>query len=127
MSKLKCLCGHTIVDQANNLRYKADFLPDQNREDFWTDIVNIIKDFNDAKEKGEKENWMKENFTVPPYPIDLPDQEMIWDLIHNSFVDKTRTMFQCETCGRILIQEKGSERFITFKPDNDDWTNLLNP
>jgi hypothetical protein len=29
MSKLKCYCGHVIVDQANNLSYSADYLPDE--------------------------------------------------------------------------------------------------
>lgn len=58
MSKLYCVCGHVIVDQRNNLPYKAKFLPDENEEAFWSAIINIIKSFNDAKDKGEKENWL---------------------------------------------------------------------
>jgi hypothetical protein len=125
MSKLKCHCGHTISDVSNNRPYKADFLPDENREDFLNDIVKIIKSFNDAKESGQRDNWIKENFTVPPYPTDLPDQEMIWDLIHNSFIEKTGTMFQCDSCGRILIQRGQTDNFTSFKPETKDFKEML--
>lgn len=125
MSKLSCYCGHVIADQANNLSYRADYLPDESSEDFSRDIVYIIKSFNEAKDTGQRENWINSNFTVPPYPTDLSDQEMIWDLIHNSFVDKRGAMFQCESCGRIWIQRGHSESFISFKPESDDWKGIL--
>jgi hypothetical protein len=126
MSKLKCNCGHVIADQANNLSFRADYLPDRSSEDFSHDIIEIIKSFNQAKDSGQKENWINENFTVPPYPTDLPDHEMVWDLIHNSFIEKTRTIYQCESCGRIWIQRGLTDNFISFKPETKDWQGILN-
>lgn len=126
MSKLKCSCGYVIADQKNNLAYKANYLPDRSREDFSQDIVRIVKSFNEAKDNGQKKDWISENFTVPPYPTDLPDHEMIWDLIHNSFIGKTATIYQCDACGRILIQRGRTDNFISFKPETKDWQGILN-
>ncbi len=126
MSKLKCNCGHIIADQSNNLPFRADYLPNKSSEDFSRDIVKILESFNQAKDNKQKDNWISENFTVPPYPLDLPDQEMVWDLIHNSFVEKTGTIYQCDVCGRILIQRGHTDNFISFKPETNDWQGILN-
>ncbi|MFN7494903.1 MAG: hypothetical protein ACK5RG_18415, partial [Cyclobacteriaceae bacterium] len=88
-------------------------------------IVNVIKSFLDAKEKGEREQWMQSNFRIPPYPTDLPDQEMIWDLIHDFQVSVRRTIFQCNNCSRIWIQRGHDEMFVSFTPDSDDAKNIL--
>lgn len=126
MSKLKCNCGYIIADQAYSLSYKADFLPDSSREDLWKKIVETLKLFNEAKDKRQKEEWMNKNFSVPPYPTDLPDHEMVWDLIHNSFNELTRAIYQCESFGRIWIQQGRTENFISFMPETNDWKGILN-
>ncbi len=32
MSKLKCICGHNIVDQTDFLSYKAEYFSDEDNE-----------------------------------------------------------------------------------------------
>ncbi len=44
MSKLRCLCGHVIVDQTDYLPYKAYFIADEDEEDFFHTCPKKMKE-----------------------------------------------------------------------------------
>lgn len=126
MSKLKCKCGHIIFDQSDNLPYKGYLLPDTKFDDIFSDAIENIDKLAEATKTNKRLEWIKTNFNVPPYPIDLKDSSMIHDLLSNKFIDSMKTIFECENCGRIAIQLGHTEYFKFFNPETDDTIGILN-
>ena len=125
MGKIGCKCGSTIVDQADNLSYKGDIIPDSGQEEIFDKLADLIDTYVEAVQEGKKEEWMKVNGLTPPYPQDLSASSMINDLFYNFYLDKTKEIFQCENCGRILIQNGKSQHYVSFKPETEEWKDML--
>lgn len=125
MGKIGCKCGSTIVDQADNLNYKGDIIPDSGHEEIFDRLYDFIDTYVEAVEAGKKEDWMRVNGLTPPYPQDLRASSMINDLFFNFYLDKTKEIFQCENCGRILIQKANSQHYVSFKPETEEWKDML--
>ena len=124
MSKLGCKCGHTIVDQEDSLSHKAQLIPDKCFDEFFDRIELAIKELIEATKNGKREDWIKKNFSVPPYPMDLREEQMIDDIFGNYYFDLSKDVLQCEKCGRIYV-EKENNRFISFLPEDDNWKDIL--
>ncbi|MCA0133943.1 hypothetical protein [Winogradskyella alexanderae] len=124
MGKLKCKCGHIIVDQTDNLEYKGYVLPDTLVDDVSINLTNNIDSLIESLKKGNKTDWIKKHFQVPPYPMDLKESSMIHDLLNVS--DKTQEIFECENCGRIAIEFGNTNQFRFFTPESDDTRGILN-
>jgi hypothetical protein len=124
MSKIACECGHIIVDQTDYLSYKGDIIPDIFQELLFEKLNTGIVTFIDAIKNGQKEKWIKETF-LDSYPLDLDNSNMISDLFYMYYSDHKRIIYQCENCGRVLIQKGKSDHFASFKPESDDWRNIL--
>jgi hypothetical protein len=125
MSKLKCVCGHVIVDQTDHLPYKADLIPDKSYDKFMDSVESDLSGLLKVKNDMEKQEWIKNTFFVPPYPTDLKDSEMISDVLSKHYMTHFKTIYQCEDCGRIFIQKCKTDQFISFKPENDEWRGIL--
>ncbi len=100
MSKLKCSCGHIIIDQADNLKYKAYLLPDIVVDSVSNIFTTIIDSLIDALDAGTRLEWIKNNF-LPSYPKDLKNSSMIHDLISDDLIEKSKDIFECEKCGMV--------------------------
>jgi hypothetical protein len=124
MSKIGCICGHTIVDQTDYLNYKADLVPDVVGEFLFEKLYAVIDSLIDAIKHGQREKWIKENFD-DSYPLDLTNSSMISDLFTRYYIDQTRGIYQCENCGRILIRIGKTSHYSCFKPESDNWRNIL--
>ena len=124
MGKLKCKCGHIIVDQADNLKYKGYILPDVYVDDVSDNLTNNIDSLLTAIKNGKRLEWIKNNFDIPPYPTNLKESSMIHDSLN--IIDKTQVIFECENCGRIAIQIGQTNEFKFFSPDSDENKGLLN-
>ncbi len=100
--KFQCKCGYLIVDQTDNLSFKAYTYPDQSQEALFNAIDNIF---------------------TSPTPVDMTQRDRMVDDI----VSPTggRTIYQCADCGRIhIVLDDGS--IASFKPEsNATPTNLL--
>jgi hypothetical protein len=123
MSKIRCTCGHSIVDQTDNLPYKAYFFRDSDHDSYY-DYTDEIGSFIESIKNNKREEWIT-NYFPGPYPTDEPDAFVIADIItfkQRKFISE---MYQCENCGRVLIQ-KGSENiFPVFKPEDEHYEALL--
>lgn len=124
MSKLECICGHTIVDQSDGLHYKGHVIPDVVQEPLFEKLYGIIDSLIDAIKNDQREKWVKDNFQGS-YPLDLQNSSMVQDLFTRHYIDQTRDIYQCENCGRILIQVGTSHDYATFKPELGNWKNIL--
>lgn len=126
MAKLGCICGHTIVDQTDNIPYKGHILPDTSIEKTWEEIANKIDTLIDSIQSNRKLEWIKQNFTVPPYPTDVSDSSMIYDLLSTSLSKSTQDIFECENCGRIAIEIGQTNHFRFFRQDEEGERGILN-
>jgi|SRR6266508_477093 hypothetical protein len=117
MSKLGCLCGAVIYDQTDNLPYKGKILRDQHTEQFYDEMLVRVNAFVAAIREGRREEWLASQMSALN-PIRLSDDEIIHDLIFAFFLRYSLDIYQCETCGRIWIQEHPtSNHFRSFTPD----------
>ena len=126
MGKLKCICGHIIVDQTDNIPYKGYLIPDNQINNVHENISSGISELLDSKNDEERMEWIKKNFFVPAYPTDMKDFEMINDLISKHINGKTQSMFECENCGRIAIEVGQTNTFEFYKPENEAVNQILN-
>lgn len=123
MGKLKCKCGHIIIDQTDNLKYKGHILPDIFVDDVSFNLTDNIDSLLDAIKNGKRLEWIKKHFEVPPYPTDIKESSMIHDLLN--LVDKTQDIFECENCGRIAIELGQTNHFEFFRPESDNTKGIL--
>jgi hypothetical protein len=127
MSKLSCLCGHLIADVTDNIPYKGYILPDTLLDKISTSLTASIDSLIHAIKEDKRLEWIKNHFSVPPYPTDLNDSSMIHDLFSSMLIDSKQDIFECEHCGRIAIQIGQSNRFHFFSPDSKHTKGVLNP
>ncbi|TKD54273.1 hypothetical protein [Flavobacterium sp. ASW18X] len=125
MGKLRCICGHNIVDQTDNISYKGYILSDTCVDEVSDILTDNIDSLIEANNKNERLDWIKKNFIVPPYPIDLKDSAMIHDLLSSKLIEKTQDIFECEKCGRIAIQVGLTNKFSFYNPDSDKSKGIL--
>lgn len=124
--KILCICDHAILDQTDDLPYKAYVIPDKLMEEFLEKPIKAYDSFKEAVRNGERKKWI-DNYFGPQYPQDLPDDSIADEILGSLYANAMKTMYQCEKCGRIFIQKGESHRFTIFKPefDNEDWRNIL--
>ena len=120
MSKLLCLCGHMIVDQSDYLPYKADLISDQDNEIFFQSVVNAIEKFIKSWKQGTLSELYDDEF-VEVYVKEGKVGDYINDVIAAGYAAYSRTIYECEQCGRIWIQSKDkNEQFFPYWPEEDE-------
>ncbi len=113
MGKLLCKCGHLIIDQTDALPFKANYVRDQDVEDRYKQFEDV-KSFLSAIKKGEKVFWIQ-NFYGKDYPTDIDDASIIHDLLLR---DECK-IFECSSCGRLLVQQWGANSYFSFYPEDE--------
>ena len=119
--KIRCECGHIIVDQTDDLPYKAHLIPDTQMEHLFEGTTEL-SDFIEAIGKGKRSEWIEKKFGED-YPKELSNSTILSDLIMSKL--KTRNMYQCERFGRVLI-EKSAGAFEFFNPEGEEGKDILN-
>lgn len=94
--KMRCECGEIISDQTDQLPYKAHFIPDQD----WDDVCDTINQIIGAVAAGS---------------MTVDDAQMA---VLNVHLAKSRTMYQCSKCGRLLVQDAKRNMNI-YAPTSD--------
>jgi hypothetical protein len=116
MSKLSCECGHIIVDQTDNLPYKAHFIRDQNIKRTFT-IYDKVEDFLSALKTNKRNEWIDAHFGKD-YPKNLTDSSIICDLIVGSRLEST--IYQCEKCLGLLVLKGNKNAYRYFSMKDED-------
>jgi hypothetical protein len=124
MSKLGCVCGHIIRDQADNLPYKGTLIPDQNFNVYYDEILETVGAFVKAVRNDTDKEWITQHFGTEYAALTLDDTSIISDLLAKFFVDFSLTIFQCENCGRIHIEGE-NHFFHSFAPDDTESRDVL--
>lgn len=121
---MRCLCsyGHLVVDQTDDLPYKArvsrDKLEWQGQEAF----AQAAAAYLDACLKGQRDLWLQQRYGEV---ISLTDEQVFLDLL--SHVDEHHlSLYQCPKCGHLWLQNRHNlASFLEFVPEHDK-TDALN-
>ncbi|QBD79419.1 hypothetical protein EPA93_26900 [Ktedonosporobacter rubrisoli] len=118
MSKIFCKCGHMIVDQTDNLPYKASVIADQDEELLYDDFFPFIEGLFEAKEHGLLAEYLEEQFGSG-YPNDLKIRSIISDAF--PYALHSRRLYECEQCGRLWIQvHPQKDIFTSYLPESSE-------
>jgi hypothetical protein len=120
MSKLLCLCGHTIVDQTDFLPYKAYFIADEDNEDCFQTAVKAIEKFVLERERGKLGISYGDKF-AEAFSKDSEVGDFINYVLTTEYFTSHRHMYECENCGRIWLQarDKGGDYF-SYYPEREE-------
>lgn len=125
MSKMQCKCGHIISDVVCPCVTEADVIGDAAYERFDRDFTRDVTDFLASVHEGRRNDWLVENFGAI-YPNDLPDAEIISDLLTANFRKYAVSMAECEKCGRLWLQRRvGENHYRSFAPDEGGYESHL--
>ncbi len=122
MSKLRCLCDHIIVDQSDNLPYKAYFVPDEDIDNDVDLFVAQLTALLTAHERGEPKtssHGQPEN----DYPLDEDTQDALYAAIGGMIYRSGRLVYECENCGRVWVQkheEYDKNVFACYVPEGKE-------
>ena len=120
MSKLRCFCGHVIVDQTDALPYKAIFIADENDEEFSQSTLSAIEKIVIAWKQGKLSELFGEKF-AEVYPKDSELRSFLNDVLAVGYSEYSRTIYECEWCGRIWLQSRDrDEEFFPYLPEKEE-------
>jgi hypothetical protein len=123
MSKLGCICGHVIADITDRISYKAHFIRDQDL-DIMGNQDEDINGFLNAIKNDKRDKWLEKYFDSEMYQ-NLSDSAVISNIILKYNLKYESEMFLCEKCGRILIQKRNENKFISFLPEDNQWVDIF--
>lgn len=116
MSKLKCKCGHVILDQSEISREKLCIVQSADLEKYRAALFGKIDTLILASEKNNLQEWIRQNFTVPPYPTNLQNTEMLSDLEAGFASTFFKTVYKCSKCERLWLQsDENSDIYIPYQ------------
>lgn len=125
MSTLGCRCGYTIRDDMYNLSYKGSIRRDQDEDFFYETVTRQLALLMAATSPEGREAWISHNF-LPGYPRDVDNEGMISDFLSGLEVRLMVTLYECENCGRLWLQEEpGSDKFVPYSPESRGPHSLL--
>src|SRR5436305_1579870 len=104
MSKIKCLCGHLIVDQTDSLSYKAHFFADEDYEAAYGKFITFCAQFIEATDKGKLAEFIRHQFGEA-YPQEgLSTEDFISDSLAGLLAIFGHPLYECVQCGRLWVK-----------------------
>lgn len=123
MSKLGCICGHVIVDQTDDLPYKAGLLRDKTEQAFWDGFLGEIKDFVVAA-KPRDISALVASVGGEPAPGTQAVEDLV-DRLGGIQARELSTVYECESCGRLWLEQYAGGGFISYAPEGDKYHAIL--
>lgn len=117
MSKIACKCGHIIVDQTDALPYKGYCIKDTHIEELY-EVLGYIDNLIDAIKTNKRAQWIVQHFGDEAYAFKLSDSSLIHDLWLRKV--KISTIYNCEKCERLLVEQGEENRFKTYIEEPED-------
>lgn len=122
MGRMKCKCGAAMVDVQIPNSYVGNVVSDADMDHVYESIATELALLIEATSNEQSRlGWIEKHFEVPPYPADASNYEIITDLISQINNRCSRSLWQCENCGRLWLQDKPYENtYRSFNPD-EEW------
>lgn len=122
MSKLGCKCGHVITDQTDSLPYKASLLRDEVDNEFWDEVHRELKPLVKAAESEDNAVIASAFGELSPW---LSAAENLQDRISSLYTHRMSTVYECQNCGRLWVQQHDHGRFFSYVPEEGAYGAIL--
>jgi len=94
-------------------------------EEFFDCLVEETQSYVEAAMLGQTRQWLlTKGYTEEYANLDLPHGHVLHDHIHKHYLAVKRDMYECEQCGRILVETRDN-RFASFSADAGECTHVL--
>ncbi|WP_025129774.1 hypothetical protein [Pseudomonas sp. PH1b] len=123
MSKLGCSCGHVIVDQTDDLAYKASLMRDGHEEALYEGIGHLSQAFQVAAEAGSLDQLLDRTYGKTAWRPKARDY--LGDRLCNLYAASSTCVYECQNCGRLWVQRGAEHRFVSFAPDSGTYEAVL--
>ena len=125
MSKLKCVCGYLI----SNVKYpsptEGEIICQQNDYAVFESASKEVVSFLASMKSNQRNQWLSNNFG-DDYPLEISDEKIVYDIITKHFWPATKSICECESCGRLHVQKNVGENFyFSFAPDHSGYHAIL--
>ncbi len=100
---------------------EADVIADTAYEYFNGEFTRDVAAFLASTRENKRNEWIVEHFGAI-YPTDLPDAEIISDLLTSNFRKYAVSIAECANCGRLWLQRCVDENdYRSFAPDEGEY------
>lgn len=122
MSNLRCSCGYVISDVLIPSETEGNLLRQQ--DDVFSEAAAKIAAFCTAARAGKRGEWIASD--LHEYAHDLPDEDVIHDILAAYWLERALRVCECGGCGRLWVQEQpGMNRYMAFSPDESGMRGIL--
>jgi hypothetical protein len=126
MSKLSCQCGNTIRDNTSGLAYKASILKDSLCEPFSNLLVSELQSYVTAVEQGKVQEWLLTRGHKKEYiALKLDHGNTLYDYIFSQYLNFKKDVYECSVCGRLHVESKNDNQFVSYFPDSKNSNDIL--
>ena len=115
MGSFLCRCGMSIPLRDVPYLAEARFIPNCDQEAFFASCGARIGEFLSAIEEGKRAEWITEE--ISSYCVNWSNQEIVAKLLLFDCWLEQRSMLECAECGRIYLQGKQSDGYVSFRPE----------
>lgn len=122
MSKLACHCGHIIRDQSDQLPFKATVIRDQDEDRLLEKIGDAVVDLLAAAKDGNIDQLIEDRFGSnwrPSFRV------AVGEIVAQPYIDEVSMAYECEACGRLWLNRKSSNAFLSYSPDSHRYEGVL--
>ncbi len=113
-----CECGFAWKGTLPETRQdQGDYLTLIEQEEWMEEASEAITSFVEASASGLRDQWFDgSKYFNSVYPRDLPDREVIRDLLFATQRSRGVEVFRCPRCRRVYIEEQtGTNRWLTYQ------------
>lgn len=124
MSKLACHCGHIIRDQSDQLPFKATVIRDRDEGRLLEKIGEAAVDLVAAAKEGNIDQLIANRFGPnwrPSFRV------AVEEIVTQPYTGEISIAYECEACGRLWLNRKGSNAFLSYSPDSNRYEGVLSP
>lgn len=125
MSKMACRCGAVISDVVTPTPTEGWLYRDEDLDEYYDEMSRDITAFFTAVREERRGAWIGQFFS-PEYPADLPDVEIVQDIITSHAGRRSLSVAECDACGRLWVQRShGENRYLSYAPERPGYAAVL--
>jgi hypothetical protein len=116
--EFECVCGAVLVDEGVSLPCKGYLISDSDYTDLLTSSLAELKAFFAVDTPEARDRWMSKHFGLQ-WRRDLTDAQHLEEFVHAQIMDRSRMVYECPECGRLLIDERSDDtiNLVEYRPE----------
>jgi hypothetical protein len=121
-----CPCGETLDVGVYGAAGGGSVMPDGQYVSLLQDIKSGFQEFFAKSKAGQRDEWIKAQFGYG-WPCNGEDAEYLEEFVHHCISKRSRIVYECHKCGRLLVDTKKSDvlELIAFRPDDESFHGML--